>query len=90
MPAYKLDASFDKAANGDVVISFKVNQTNVSDSFRMLVPIYLELAAGRNLFLSRVRLAGSTSFEQKVPLNGLKEVPRRAVVNYNDDVLASN
>jgi hypothetical protein len=90
LPAYKLDASFDKAPNGDVVVSFKVNQTNVSDSFRMLVPIYLELADGRNLFLGRVRLAGSTSFEQKVPLNGLKEVPRRAVVNYNDDVLASN
>jgi len=27
---------------------------------------------------------------QKVPIKGLKDVPKRALVNYNDDVLASN
>jgi hypothetical protein len=41
------------------------------------------------LNLGRARLAGNTSVEQSVPLNGLKDAPRRALVNYNDDVLAS-
>jgi len=55
----------------------------------MLVPIYLELADGKAYFLGRARLAGNTTVEQKVPLKGLKEKPRRAMINYYDDVLAS-
>jgi len=89
LPAYKLESSFDTGADGDVVFSFKVTQSNVHDDFRMLVPIYLELADGGMLSLGRARLTGNTSVEQKVPLKGLKTKPRRAVLNYYDDVLAS-
>jgi Peptidase family M1 domain len=90
LPTYKLDSTFEKDANGDVVFGFKLTQSGVDDKFRMLVPIYLELADGRMVPLGRARLIGNTSVEQKVPLKGFKDVPRRAVVNYNDDVLASN
>ena len=55
----------------------------------MLVPIYLELAEGGMAFLGRARLNGNNSLEQKVPLKGLKAKPRRALLNYYDDVLAS-
>jgi hypothetical protein len=89
LPTYKLDSSFETGADGDVVFSFKVTQSNVKDDFRMLVPIYLELADGGMLFLGRARFAGNNSVEQKVPLKGLKAKPRRAVLNYYDDVLAS-
>jgi Peptidase family M1 domain len=89
LPAYKLDYSFDTGADGDVVLSFKVTQSNVDDKFHMLVPIYLELAEGGMAFLGRARLNGNNSLEQKVPLKGLKAKPRRAVLNYYDDVLAS-
>jgi hypothetical protein len=89
LPAYKLDSSFDTGADGAVVLSLKVTQSNVKDDFRMLVPIYLELADGGMFFLGRARLTGNTSVEQKVPLKGLKSKPRRALVNYYDDVLAS-
>ncbi len=90
LPSYKIDYTFDKDTSGDVVFGFKVTQSGVDDSFRMLVPIYLELADGRTVNLGRARLSGNTSVEQKVPLKGLKDKPRRALVNYNDDVLASN
>jgi aminopeptidase N len=90
LPTYKLDSSFDKDASGDVVFNFKVTQSGVDDKFRMLVPIYLELADGRTVSLGRVRLTGNSSVDQKVPLKGLKDTPKRALVNYNDDVLASN
>jgi hypothetical protein len=55
----------------------------------MLVPIYLELADGGTLSVRRARLSGNSSFEYKMPINGLKQTPRRALVNYYDDVLAS-
>jgi len=89
LPNYKLDSSFDTGPDGDAVLSFKLTQSNVDDKFRMLVPLYLELADGSIAFLGRARISGNTSIEQKVPLKGLKTKPRRAMVNYYDDVLAT-
>jgi hypothetical protein len=89
LPAYKFDYSLDNGADGDVVFSFKLTQSGVNDNFRMPVPIYLETAEGNVVFLGRARLTGNTSVEQKVPLKGVKIKPRRALINYNDDVLAS-
>lgn len=89
LPSYGMEASFENSAAGDVVLNLKLTQSSVNDNFRMLVPIYLELGDGRTLFLGRGRLIGNTTFEQKIPLKGMKEKPRRALVNYYDDVLAS-
>lgn len=89
LPRYRLESSFDKAPDGDVVFSFKVTQSDVNENFRMLVPIYLELANGKTAFLGRVRLVGNSSTEAKIPLKGLTDTPRRAMLNYYDDVLAS-
>ena len=61
----------------------------MDDEFRMVVPIYLELDDSRVVFLGRMRLVGNTSSPAKVPLKGLKTKPRRAIINYLDDVLAS-
>jgi hypothetical protein len=88
LPTYQMSANFDTGADGDVVMSVKMTQSNVNDSFRMLVPIYLELPNGM-LFLGRARLTGNSNFEQKIPLKGLKDKPKRALINYYDDVLAS-
>jgi hypothetical protein len=90
LPTYKLDSTFDKDASGDVVFNFKVTQSGVDDKFRMIVPISLELADGRVVSLGRVRLGGNSSVDQKVPLKGLKDTPKRAMLNYHNDVLASN
>ena len=89
IPTYKFAYNFEKDSSGDVVFGLKVTQSNVDDKFRMIVPIYLELADGHIVNLGRARIAGNTSVEQKVPLKGLKETPKRAMLNYYDDVLAS-
>jgi len=60
----------------------------VDDKFRMLVPLYLELADGNFFLLGRAKLTGNSSIEQRVPLKGLKTKPRSAVLNHYDDVLA--
>lgn len=90
LPSYKIDYTFDKDPSGDVVFGFKITQSGVDDQFKMIVPIYLELADGRVVFLGHTRLAGNTSVDQKVPLKGVKDQPKRAMLNYNYDVLAAN
>jgi hypothetical protein len=89
LPSYQINATFDKGVDGDVVMNVKMTQSKVDENFRMLVPIYLEMANGNTFFLGRARLTGNSSFEQKIPLKGVKDMPRRAVINYYDDVLAS-
>jgi hypothetical protein len=89
LPTYKLDYSFENGADGLPSFNFKVTQSNVDKNFHMLVPIYLELADGRIVSLGRARLSGNSSIERKLPLNGMKDRPRRALLNYYDDVLAS-
>jgi hypothetical protein len=90
LPAYKLDTAFDKDSNGDVLLSVRLTQAGVGARFKMAVPLYLELADGRTIFIGRAQLTGNTTLEQKFPIRGLKTLPKRLVVNYNYDVLASN
>ena len=70
-------------------MNLNVAQSGVDDKFRMVVPVYLELDDGRIVFLGRLRIVGNSSGTAKVPLKGLKAKPRRALINYYDDVLAS-
>jgi len=88
VPSYQMNATFDTGADGTLVMGIKLTQSNVNDTFRMLVPIYLDLPNGM-YFMGRARLIGSSTLDQKIPLKGLKERPKAALVNYYDDVLAS-
>jgi hypothetical protein len=88
LPAYQLESSFRRTANG-VSMKFKATQKNVDNNFRMLIPLYVELADGRILRLGQLHIIGSGSVEQEVPLDGLKDLPKRAMLNYYGDVLAS-
>ena len=90
LPAYKFDYSFENAPNGDVVLAFKLTQSGVDDNFRMAVPIYLELANGQIARVGSPHPLGNMTVEQKVTLTGLKEKPKRAMINYYKDVLAAN
>jgi hypothetical protein len=89
LPSYKMDYSFEGAADGTIAMSLNVAQSGVDDKFRMLVPVYLELDDARVVMLGRARLTGNNSISQKVPLKGLKAKPRRVILNYYDDVLST-
>ncbi len=89
LPTYKIESSFQPMTDG-TSLHFKLSQSGVDAKFRMLVPIYLETADGRVVFLGRVGLLGNTAMEQAVPLKGVKEQPKRAIVNYRYDVLAAS
>jgi len=89
LPSYQMSATFDGGPEGVPIMNLKLVQSGVDNTFRMLVPIYLELGDGKVFFLGRAHMVGNSPFEQKIRLNGLKDKPRRAIVNYYDDVLAS-
>ena len=55
LPSYAFSYSFDNSAGGDIVMSMKLTQSGVTDRFRMLVPVYLELADGTIIRLGRRR-----------------------------------
>jgi aminopeptidase N len=89
LPSYKFESSFGKAPSGDVTLTFKLTQSGVDKDFVMLVPIYLEMTKGKIFRLGSARLVGNSSVDQTVTLTGVKEQPKRAMINYYDDVLAA-
>ena len=66
LPSYQMSANFDTGTDGDVVMSVKMTQSNVNDSFRMLVPIYLELPNGM-LFLAGRGLQATAPSSRRFP-----------------------
>jgi aminopeptidase N len=89
LPAYNVDSKIDGTPDGKLDLSIKITQSNVDSTFRMLVPVYVEMEDSKVVLLGRVRIFGTTPFEQKVPLGSPKIKPRRVLINYYDDVLCS-
>lgn len=58
------------------VFATSLAQSGVDDSFRMLVPVYLELGDGRVANLGRITILGNSSEAIKVPLNGITKIRR--------------
>jgi len=88
-PNYHLDYSFDQPQNGTVNMKLKIVQSGVDDSFKMSVPVYLELADGRVVWLGGVRMVGNKTFEQTLPIKVGDQAPKRVMLNYNYDVLGA-
>lgn len=90
IPTYAFDYSFEKNPAGDVILKYKLTQSGVDKNFGMLVPIYMELADGKIVRLGSPRMISNSTNDQSITLTGLKDTPRRAMINYNYDVLSSN
>jgi len=87
MPKYKLEYAVQPASGGKTVITGHLTQSEVSDKFRMKVPIYAELDK-KYLRLGLVYVEGnSTSKDFKITM-GVK--PKRIAANLNYDVLAAD
>ena len=84
LPTYKLEQSVSNQG-GQTSLKIKLTQSGVSDGFRMLVPLYVEMQDGRVVRLGSAKLSGNTSVEQVVPLGQLPV--KRALINYYYDVL---
>jgi hypothetical protein len=86
IPRYRLDYTLTPQEDGKCMLAGTVTQSDVSQGFRMLVPVYLDFD-GKPVRLGEVAVLGnSTSPEFKVML---PQKPKRVLINANNDVLAT-
>jgi len=82
VPSYKLEYSL-REEGGKTVLSAKATQSGVSDSFRMLVPVYLDFGKGW-VRLGQLTMVGNTTLPFDVPLPAK---PKQVQLNALNDVL---
>jgi hypothetical protein len=87
IPKYAVTSEIVKQDGADAV-HFKVTQSGVSNDFRMLVPLYLELEDKTTTLLGRGVIIGNSSIEQTFKLPKLSSPAKRVLVNYNYDLLS--
>ncbi len=89
LPSYKL--TFDLKPNEKgTLLHFKLTQGAVDSSFKMPVPVYIELNDGSVIKIGSVPMVGSTTIEQDAQLPPTASPVKRVIVNYYYDVLSSD
>ena len=83
VPAYKLEYS----VSSDGMLNGKLTQSGVSDDFRMIVPLYIDMGKGWAK-LGAARITGNNSIEIKNIK--LPAAPKRVAVCAMNDVLATS
>jgi hypothetical protein len=84
IPDYKLEYKLEPSDKG-TLLSAKVTQSNVDDSFKMPVPLYLDLD-GKIAKLGSVAMVGNKASEFKVML---PSKPRKVMLCHFEDVLCN-
>jgi hypothetical protein len=85
VPSYKFEYSVTGESDGKFLLTGVLTQSGVSENFKMLVPLYLDLD-GNIVRLGQANVTGNTStpeFKVRLPRK-----PRRVLINANHDVLA--
>jgi hypothetical protein len=86
IPSYRMEYSTSPADQGKVLLTAKITQSGVSDTFRMRVPIYLDFD-GSMMRLGSIGLVGDqTSPEFKVII---PKKPKRVILNAHHDILTA-
>jgi len=89
LPNYSF--SFDLQPNEKgTQLHFKLTQANVDSSFKMPVPIYIELGDGNVIRLGAAPMIGNTTIEQTAQLPPTPSPVKRMMINYYYDVLSSD
>ncbi len=85
VPRYRFDYALTPQPDGQVLLTARLTQSEVSPNFKMLVPIYLDFG-GKPMRLGDINITGSTTTpEFKVML---PQRPKRVLINAHHDVLA--
>lgn len=83
VPAYRLETQ-SGSAEGKPTLTVRITQSGVSESFKMLVPIYADFGKGWTR-LGAAKLVGNSSLE--IPNIPLPQSPKRVTLCALDDVL---
>jgi hypothetical protein len=88
LPAYHFENQITQ--NGDAAtLHIKLTQSGVPPTFRMLVPLYLELADGKVAHWVSGTISGDSTIDQTIPLPKTPSPVKRVLINYNYDVLST-
>jgi aminopeptidase N len=89
LPHYTVSAEF-AVADGVTSAHLKLTQSNVSKSFVMAVPLYLQMENGTTVRIANVVVHGSNTVDHTMSLGKLPSPAKGVLVNYNADVLSDN
>lgn len=87
IPHYHFESDID-SSGASLKLHFKLIQSGVTDNFKMLVPVYIELEDGRVLRLGEIAIKGNNTAEQTVPMAKPSTGVKRLQINYMHDALA--
>jgi hypothetical protein len=85
LPRYRLEYTLTPEPDGKVMLKLTVTQSGVSERFKMVVPVYVDLD-GKVMRLGEATLIGNTTtqeFKVKLP-----QKPKRVLINAFHDVLS--
>lgn len=86
IPRYRMQYRMEKQADGKTLATLTLTQSDVSDGFRMIVPLYVDYN-GKVSRVGEIPVAGNmTTSEYKITFPGS---PKRLIINYHQDVLSS-
>jgi Peptidase family M1 domain len=86
-PHYTITNEFSKK-DENTIVHFAVTQSNVPADFKMLVPIYVQTADQKTVFLGHALVTGDATVEQTLSL-GKIPTPKTLLLNYNFDLLTN-
>jgi hypothetical protein len=86
LPTYHFESQLTPNDKG-TSLHIKLVQSGVPDSFKMMVPMYLEMDDGKILRAGSINITGNKTIEQTVQLPKFQTAVKRAVINHFYDVL---
>ncbi|WP_160114953.1 M1 family aminopeptidase [Bryocella elongata] len=87
VPRYVITGDFT-VADGVTSMHMKLTQSGVSSSFRMIVPIYLQMENGTVTRIGAAVLNGNDTYERTVSLGKMPSPAKKLLLNYNGDILS--
>jgi hypothetical protein len=87
LPTYHFEGEVTPEGDANS-LHFKLVQSGVSDAFKMMVPIYLDLEDGTSFSIGAINISGNQTIDQTVKLPKFQSRVKRVVINKNYDVLA--
>ena len=90
LPHYAVSSEFTVGADGVTSVHMKLAQSNVSKTFVMPVPLYLQMHNGATVRIANVVIHGSDTIDHTFQLGKLPSPAKALLVNYNADVLSDN
>jgi hypothetical protein len=90
LPHYTVNSQLIPNSDGTTTGYLKLTQSNVPDTFVMIVPLYMQFTDGKVTHFAGLTMRGNMTFEQKFPLGKLPANAKGIVINAYADILTDN